>query len=150
MGLSFEEARKLGIEKYWPTKAKDVHLPEAPPSRHQDDGMNKTEKRFAMGLDFMRESRTIKAWDFEPERFRLADRTFLKIDFRVTLANDQNVFVETKGGFIRDDAIVKVKVVAEHHPYAFFLAIYEGGRWDIKRLPSRRWGSIDARIPWTI
>ncbi len=106
--------------------------------------MNQTEGKFANILWGMMHSGEILDYSFEPEKFRLAQKTFLKIDFRVTLPNFQNVFVEVKGGFIREDAMVKLKLVAEHHPYVFFLAQFKDNWWTVTRLPSGKWGHIPA------
>lgn len=150
MGLTYSQAKSLGLEHLWPAESKPLPESPRPPSEAIDDGMNKTEARFARGLSHMKTSRTILDWEFEPVKFRLADRTYLTPDFRIVLPSWQTIFAEIKGGFIRDDAIVKAKVVAENHPYAFFLAVYKDQRWTITRLPSRKWGSIQADIDWDI
>ncbi len=139
--MTREEAIALGLGDQWP---KEVRTPSKAPA----DGMNKTENRLADILRWMKDQKEIIDWAFEPEKFRLADRTFLTPDFRVTLLNHQNVFIECKGGFIRDDAIVKLKVVAETHPYVFFLAVFKDRHWTITRLPSRTWSGIKAEIAW--
>jgi hypothetical protein len=145
--LTRAEAASLGLVEKLPARSQ---------ANKDDDGMNKTERRFSEILTRMLATGVIKQWDFEPERFRLADKTFLKIDFRVTLSNFQTIFVEVKAldkqGRVRweDDAAAKVKTVAEHHPYAFFLAAYGEGRWKIRRLHSRRWCGIKADIEWAV
>jgi hypothetical protein len=60
-----------------------------------------------------------------------------------------SAFVEVKGGFIREDAMIKLKAVAEQHPYAFFLAQFMKPAWKVSRMPSRKWGGIAAEIGGT-
>lgn len=152
MGLTRAQAEACGLGHLFPTESKRLILPEdvAPKSAAPDDGMNKTEARFARGLEAMKFARIIRDFAFEPERLRMADRTYYKPDFRVTLDDGRNAFIEVKGGFARDDAMVKIKTIAELHPYPFFLAVYRDHRWTITRLPSRNWGWINADIEWLI
>lgn len=116
--------------------------------------MNRTEARFARLLDAMHAAGTIRAWAFEAEKFRLADRTWWTPDFRVTLPDGRNAFVEvkarTRGGSVRwtDDGAVKAKTAPELHPCAFFLASYGDGGWRVTRLPSRHHGWIEVDIEW--
>jgi len=84
----------------------------------RDGAMNKLETRYAAELEARRLAGEIASWSFEPEKLRLADRTFYEPDFRVVLADGLIEFHEVKG-FWEDDARVKVKVAAEQHPYAF-------------------------------
>lgn len=80
--------------------------------------MNGLERRYADRLEEALRAGRIARWDFEPEKFRLADRTYYTPDFRVVYPDGLVEFVETKG-FWQDDARVKIKVVAELHPYTF-------------------------------
>ena len=85
--------------------------------------MNKTETAYAELLELRRLAGEILWWKFEPFKIRLADRTFYDVDFGVLAADGALQVHEVKGGFITDDAMVKVKVAAEHFPAAFFLCI---------------------------
>ena len=82
--------------------------------------MNKTEEAFSRVLEGWKATGQILRWDFEPEKLRLADRTFYTPDFRVIDRDSVVAFYEVKG-FMRDDAAVKIKVAAEQHPYPFML-----------------------------
>jgi hypothetical protein len=129
---------------------------EAPASKAPDDGMNKSETLFSEDLECMKQRGEIKEWAFEPEKFRMADRTWWKPDFRMTLLSGQNVFVEVKvarkdGSILwTDDGAVKAKTVPEMHPYAFFLAIRHHRHWKIIRLPSRNYGWIKVDLEWRL
>lgn len=150
MGLSLDQAKALGLGHLHPAaqrKAKAV-------ATDTTGGMNKTETRFSQILEAMRRRDLILAWDFEPEKFRMADRTWFLVDFRIVLPSHQTVFIETKARkndgstLITDDGAVKLKTVAEQQPYAFFLASYNKDGWRIDRLPSRKWGKISVDIEW--
>ncbi len=166
MGLSYADAKRLNLGHLHPAATGqneaevlrrlgvEVDAPASP--KEPGDGMNKTESRLSRGLEDMKRQGEILDWAFEPEKFRLADRTWLRPDFRVTLNDDRNIFVEVKvakkdGSILwTDDGAVKIKTVPELHPYAFFLAVYGDQRWTITRLPSRRWGHIHVDIAWRI
>ncbi len=145
--LTREEAIRLGVGELWP---------KPPPSRHEPDGMNKTERRLSRILHFMQHQGDIRAWDFAPEKFRMADKTWYTPDFRVTLPDAHNLFVEVKvrkkdGSILwKDDAAVKIKTIAELQPYPFFLAVYDPTGWEITRLPSRNWGWIPVNLEWRV
>ncbi len=95
----------------------------------RDGSMNRLELEYSQRLELMRRTGQIARWDFQPEKLRLADRTFYEPDFRVVMPDGAIVFHETKG-FMRDDAAVKIKVAAEQHPYRFVLVRKLRGLWD--------------------
>jgi hypothetical protein len=99
---------------------------------------NGTERRFVAEIyEPMRLAGEARRCDYEPEKFRLADRTYFTPDYRVWMADREIRFYEVKGGFVRDDAMVKLKVFAELHPmYAVYLAAYARRSWSIRRIPS--------------
>lgn len=86
----------------------------------RDGSMNKLESAFSIVLEARKRAGQIARWDFQPEKLRLANRTFYEPDFRVVQNDGEIVFYETKG-FMEDDAAVKLKVAAEMHPYRFVL-----------------------------
>jgi len=92
--------------------------------------MNKLERDYSVFLEKSRLAGHIARWDYEPEKLRLADATFYTPDFRVIYPDGTIEFHETKG-FIRDDAMVKIKVAAEQHPYKFLMIRRKGGAWDV-------------------
>jgi len=145
--LTREEAKRLQVDHLWPAP---------PPSRRIRDCMNKTERRLSRILHFMKDQHDIRDWAFESEKFRMADKTWYTPDFRVTLPDALNLFVEVKvrkkdGGILwKDDAAVKIKTIAELQPYPFFLAVYDPTGWEITRLPSRNWGWIPVNLQWRV
>ena len=76
---------------------------------------------------------------FEAIKLRLADNTFLTIDFPVITAAGELEFREVKGRWT-DDARAKIKVAAAQFPWRFF-AIHRVGRhgWRTEDLTSRSW-----------
>ncbi|SIT43704.1 hypothetical protein BN2476_350247 [Paraburkholderia piptadeniae] len=76
---------------------------------------------------------------FEAIKLRLADNTFITIDFPVITAAGQLEFREVKGRWT-DDARAKTKVAAAQFPFRF-LAIQRAGRhgWRVEALTSRSW-----------
>ena len=76
---------------------------------------------------------------FEAIKLRLADNTFITIDFPVINAAGQLEFREVKGRWT-DDARAKTKVAAAQYPFRF-LAIQRDGRhgWRVEDLTSRSW-----------
>lgn len=101
----------------------------------RDGSMNGFEKRYAAHLENLRIIGAINRWDFQPEKLRLADRTFYEPDFRVIEKNGLIEMHEVKGHW-EDDARVKIKVAAEQHPYRFIAvkvnSIKNGGGWLIE------------------
>ena len=102
---------------------------------HKPGKMNKTEEAFSRVLDSWKAAGEIVRWDFEPEKFRLADNTFYTPDFRVIMIDMRIIFYEVKG-FWRDDARVKIKVAAELHPYPFRTVRMVKGRFEIEKIGS--------------
>jgi hypothetical protein len=82
------------------------------------EGMNKTEKAWAIRLEAERRSGQIHSWDYEKVTFKLADDTRYTPDFMV-VGNDASIRFDEIKGFWRDDAKVKIKVAAEQFPFAF-------------------------------
>jgi hypothetical protein len=154
MGLSYVEAKLIGVGHLHPQAIRGGRS--SGQTAGSGDGMNRTEGRFSLVLEGMKRRGAILGWEFEPEKFRLADRTWLKVDFRVLLPRHQAIFVEVKarkkdGSILwTDDGAVKIKTVPELHPYAFFLASYGPDGWRIDRMPSRKWGCIGVDLTWDI
>jgi hypothetical protein len=76
---------------------------------------------------------------FEAIKLRLADNTFLTVDFPVITAAGELEFREVKGRWT-DDARAKIKVAAAQFPWRF-IAIHRVGRhgWRTEDLTSRSW-----------
>ncbi len=106
--------------------------------------MNKLEAEYAQQLEMDRRAGLISWFEFEPFKLRLAGKTFYTPDFAVvrTWEAPNNIFVnelefhETKGGFWRDDARVKIKVAAAMFPFKFIAIrkklLREGGGWQVE------------------
>lgn len=98
--------------------------------------MNKTESRFAQLLEAKRLAGEIQWWKFEGIKLRLADNTFLTVDFSVMAADGVLEMWEVKGGYWQDDSRAKVKIAADMFPFRFFGAMpkkaKDGGGWDIE------------------
>lgn len=101
-------------------------------------GMNKTETRYANLLELRLRAGEISCYKYESIKLRLADNTTYTPDFMVTgFAGMKHVveFHEVKGGFVREDSWIKLKVAAEMYPeFKFVLARYTKGNWDIREV----------------
>jgi hypothetical protein len=109
--------------------------PKARYTKPGDDGMNKTERRYAAHLEMLRIAGEVYAWSFQPEKFRLAntgDACFYTPDFRVLLNDGTVEFRETKG-FMQDDALVKIKWFVAQHPYPLVVIRWIKGEWQEER-----------------
>lgn len=117
--------------------------------RRQIGEMNKTEAAYAELLEARRLAGEIEAYEFEKQKFRLANNTWYTPDFIVQLADGLIQIHEVKAmtskgkTLIEDDANVKMKVIAEQfNQYPFFLAAMRpkklGGGFQIRELyPAR-------------
>lgn len=95
-------------------------------------GMNGTERKRAIELEAMLRTGEILMWRFEAMTLKLADDTRYTPDFFVMLPDGTVRFEETKG-FLRDDALVKIKVAATMFPFSFVMLTVrpkkDGGGW---------------------
>jgi hypothetical protein len=96
--------------------------------------MNKLEASYAQHLEVLKRAGIIVWYGYEAITLRLAKRTRYTPDFTVVTAEGRVEFHETKGGYWRDDARVKIKVAAEMYPWARFVGITarrerDGGGW---------------------
>ncbi len=101
--------------------------------------MNRTETEYAEGLEARRLEGDLLWWAFESIKLRLADNTFLTVDFAV-MYNDLTLGLhEVKGGGPLDsESETKLKVAAELYPFMFVraekLRKKDGGGWKIRIL----------------
>ncbi|NBJ13316.1 DUF1064 domain-containing protein [Microvirga arsenatis] len=97
--------------------------------------MNKTEEAYAAHLELRRIAGEVAWYKFEAFKLRLADNTFLTVDFAVMLTDGTLEMHEVKG-FWTDDARVKIKVAADLYPFRFIAAQVlpkkEGGGWKVE------------------
>lgn len=89
---------------------------------------NQLETSYANYLEARKQAGEILWYKFEGIKLRLADNCFFSPDFFVLLANGELEAHECKG-FMRDDAHVKLKVVAEEYPFRFVL-VYANAKKD--------------------
>lgn len=90
--------------------------------------MNKTEAAFAMRLEAQKRSGAIHDWFYEAVTFKLAHDCRYTPDFLVIESDGRLVLHETKG-FMRDDALVKLRVFAKQFPFPIYLQQLKGGVW---------------------
>ena len=101
--------------------------------------MNHTEEKYAKLLDEQLTIGEIRWWGFEEWKFRLADNTWYTPDFIVV---DNELRIEAheikaewspgKTGW-KDDARVKIKVVADKHPIRFIaVTLCRNGIWEFE------------------
>lgn len=84
--------------------------------------MNRTEQAYSAFLELRKRAGEIAWYRFEGIKLRLADKTFLTVDFAVMLASGELEMHDVKGGPIMEDANVKLKVAAESFPFPFYIA----------------------------
>lgn len=136
--LSDDQAKALGIAEHIPKRVKRTITDEF--------GRNKTEARYARRLDDMKHAGAIREHWFERVKFRLANRCWFTPDFLIEYRDGSKAFHEVKGGFIREDGWIKLKVAADAMPFPFYLAQWSGKEWEITVIPSgRAVQAIDGR-----
>lgn len=97
--------------------------------------MNGTEADYAKRLELRRNCGEILWYKFESMTFKLADGCRFTPDFVVMAADGVMEVHEVKGsrGF-EDDALVKIKVLAEHFPFRVVAYVAKakkaGGGWE--------------------
>lgn len=109
---------------------------EQSPIRQSTKGPNKTERRFEIErLDPWKRDGAIYDYQFEAVKLRLANGVSYTPDYLVSVAHDMPQFFEVKGGYMREDASIKLKVAAaQYECFEFYLAQYKGGAWTITRV----------------
>lgn len=91
-----------------------------------DERMNSTETKYAEMLDLRARVGEICSYRFQALTLRLGDDLRYTPDFLVHMPDGELHFHEVKGGFIREDARVKLFAAAEQWPYfRFFLCQFE-------------------------
>lgn len=102
----------------------------------REPDMNKTEAEYAGMLEARRLRGEVAWWRYEAITLKLADNTRYTPDFLVLLPDGALEIHETKGGYIREDGWLKLKVAAALFPFRFFLcqkaSKKDGGGWSIK------------------
>ena len=115
-----------------PKENRQEPKPKATPLKSR---MNKWEQQYATTLRLRQHAGEVRAFWFEPIKFRLARLGFYTPDFMVILEDWSVVFHEVKG-HMREDANVKIKVAAEQFPFPFYLITKEKGQsgWTTTRV----------------
>jgi hypothetical protein len=100
--------------------------------------MNKTETAYDDHLKLLKHAKEIVWYRFEGIKVRLADNTFLTVDFAVLTSAGFLEMHDVKGAkaVFTDDARVKMKVAADMYPF-IFKAVYprakrDGGGWEVE------------------
>jgi hypothetical protein len=127
-------------KKLPPQPAKKPSVKAKARTRGRDRGMNKTELYYASYLDGQKVAGKVHEWMFEGIKLRLADLTYLTIDFVVIMADGSIELHDTKAWWkkagkvgITEDASVKMKVAAEQFPWLTIKCVWErDGRWHYK------------------
>lgn len=100
-------------------------------------GMNRTESAMALLLEAQRQAGEIVRWGREMITLRWPDGLCYSPDFTVLLskanlpATYPITFIETKGAFVRDDALVKFRAARAYWPdFEFQMWRLVKGRWE--------------------
>lgn len=107
-------------------------------ARRKPGEMNKMETDYRARLAWRIQNKEIAVVDFERITFKLANDTRYTPDFFLLMPDGMIEFHECKG-FMEDDAWVKLKVVADQHPWFKFVLVTKqpkklGGNWIIKEV----------------
>jgi hypothetical protein len=151
-GLTYEEAKQLGVEKLHPDHERGGKLFGGRPKQAKSpDGMNKLERSFFEHVKWQARDRNPTFIWREPITFRLAGNTRYTPDFLVISGATQSIYncVDTKG-HMEDDASVKIKVAAEMFPCFRFLLVVRAGRngWEVREVTRTGIGRTPIRVPW--
>lgn len=98
--------------------------------------MNGLERDFSLQLEARKREGEIVEWWFESFTFKLAPDLRYSPDFCALMAGTHEVeFFEVKGGFAREDSMVKLRMAAQLFPFKFSLCVRapkrDGGGWQI-------------------
>ena len=93
-------------------------LMKPPRPRHTPGQMNRLEERYSEYLRTLFVTGIVEGYEFEPIKFRLAQRCFYTPDFMI-IHKDHISFIDVKG-HIEDDSLVKLKTVATKYPWFEF------------------------------
>lgn len=99
---------------------------------HQSGVMNGTERAYALRLELLKRIGEIQQYYFESFTLKLAQDTRYTPDFMVINKDWEIEYHECKGSYIRDDALVKIKVAASMFPFKFYMCKYIKRQWEIK------------------
>lgn len=95
--------------------------------------MNRLESKYAEYLDQLKNSGQILWYSYESIKLKLADKTFLTIDFFV-MKNDLSLEAHECKGYMMDDANVKIKCAAEKFPFKFIVVKKDKSGWKFREV----------------
>lgn len=100
---------------------------------------NKTEEAYERHLEALKFAGKVLWFRFEGIKLRLADNTFLSVDFAVMAANGQMEMHDVKGGraVFQDDAKAKMKIAADNYPFVFKVAFPKDRKfsgWEVEEI----------------
>lgn len=103
--------------------------------RLKTGALNKTEQLYQTELERRKALGEVLWHRFEGVKLRLADNTFLTIDFAVMVADGTLEMHEVKG-YWHDDAKAKTKIASSMYPFRFIAVRPEakkrGGGWKVE------------------
>jgi hypothetical protein len=138
------ELNQLG---YTVQDGKAVRIDAAPkPGKHIVTGthdplakLNKTERAYAALLDGKRDRGEIRDYRVQALTFLLAPDCRYTPDFNVVERDGTLTNIDTKGGFTREDAVLKLKFAAERFPWF---------RWQMIERRKGTWNTVrDLNAP---
>jgi hypothetical protein len=98
--------------------------------------MNETEKCYAWILEARKNKQEIIDYQYEAYKLRIADDCWYVLDFMVQRLDGVLELHEVKGPYIREDAMIKLRAIAELFPFPVFLCQRQGKGtgFEIKRI----------------
>jgi len=103
--------------------------------RLKTGAMNKSEAAYSARLALQLHAGEIQWFRFEGIKLRLADSTFLTVDFAVMAGDGVLEMHEVKGHW-EDDARAKIKIAADQYPFRFLAVTArpkrDGGGWAVE------------------
>lgn len=109
-----------------------IRLPPVSATIHQPE-MNKTEQAYAWYLDGLKRAGDILIYQFGAITLRIGNDCRYTPDFFV-VTKELIVELHEVKGFMREDALVKLKAAAAIYPFIFRLVHRVAGMWDIKEI----------------
>lgn len=105
--------------------------------RRKPGVMNGLETKYSVELDRRVAAGEVAWWTYEGVTLKLAKSCRYTPDFMVMLPCGEIQFHETKG-YMRDDALVKLKVAASLYPFSFWLCQHKNKAtgWVVKEVLS--------------
>jgi hypothetical protein len=93
--------------------------------------LNKTEQAYSDYLRDLMLAGEVLWYRFEGIKLKLADNTFLTMDFAVLHKSGVMQLIDVKGGWATEDSRIKIKIAAEMYPFRFVIVKKaKGGGWD--------------------